>query len=259
MQACEIRGFNTRGTSVQFPGLPSFKSWAPPFDGQTRLSYRAVGSPPASSTTSANTADSSNSAGAYAPTSTQCFGLSRENSWERPGGFNSTVPEQAFQNDISCTTYTTYKRPSCASRISEVPLASASQRNSSVLDSLPSFPSGPTATQKAPGTEITENPTPAEESGTQSLMMCWASEQGPVQVPIDIATDTKHDTARRKRMAASSYRYRQRRKDERTEFSLLKAEIDSLRREISSLQEENTRLHTQMSQWHRHRVNEPRR
>lgn len=118
----------------------------------------------------------------------------------------------------------------------KLPLASAGETQSSVLDSLPSFQSGPTAPPQASGIEM---PAPAKNSGTQPLMMILPK-QGRNQVRVHVSNDTKHDTTTRNQGATASRRYRQRQKEAIGKVSRLEVEIqegaEEAKRKFSQLE-----------------------
>ena len=122
--------------------------------------------------------------------------------------------------------------------MNDVSLASAGQIQSSVVYSLPSHPSRPTAPPKA---SVIEMPAPARTPDNQSLMMILPSNQGPSQIPVHVSKDTKHNTMKRRRGAAACHRYRQRRIEADRKDSPLEAELhqreEEANGEISRLKE----------------------
>ena len=148
---------------------------------------------------------------------------SQPQSCERAGAIKPASPQLAFQSDSPGTQYSAcgqvrHTEPNMAPSTSFT-----SQLQSSLSNSFPS--SGPysTTSQAAFGTE------------GQYPTMTLETENGPLQIPIDVQAGSKVAGDKRKRNATASQRFRQRREEKERETS---QKISKLEQQIQETMKE---------------------
>lgn len=101
--------------------------------------------------------------------------------------------------------------------------------------STPFTSTGPTSTMPQPAFNIEAFDASTSEIWGQSQcqMMVLETEQGPVQVPIDVQAASKVTDEKRKRNANASHRFRQRRKEKEQETSNKISNLEAQAREIT--------------------------
>lgn len=176
----------------------------------------------------------------------------------RRRGSGQEPPHQSWQN---------YRRPSNFSAEAQAPGA-ASQRSdspesqyssyshvpapSSMPSSAPpsqpqSFFSNPFSNPKVAstvaqstfggGAKAFDMPTASTTAQSQYQMMTLETEQGPIQVPVDVQAASKVADEKRKRNATASHRFRQRRKEKERETSDNIAKLEAQVREMAEEKE----------------------
>ncbi len=142
---------------------------------------------------------------------------------ERSGVIKPTSPQLAFQSDSPGTQYSAYGQVSHTKPTMAPSTASTSQPQSSFSNSFPSSGPASTMSQAAFGTE------------GQYRMITLDTENGSLQVPLDVQAASKVAGEKRKRNATASHRFRQRRKEKERETS---QEISKLEQKIRDIEEE---------------------
>ena len=82
-----------------------------------------------------------------------------------------------------------------------------------------------------------EAPTAGPSGQSQYQMMTLETEQGPIQVPVDVQAASKVADEKRKRNATASHRFRQRRKEKEQETSSNIAKLEAQVREMTEEKE----------------------
>lgn len=109
--------------------------------------------------------------------------------------------------------------------------------------SAPFTSTGPASTmpQLTFNKEAFNAPTPKASGQSQCQMLTLETEQGPIQVPIDVQAASKVVDEKRKRNATASHKFRKRRKDKEQEtsnkISNLKAQVREMTKERDFLQD----------------------
>ena len=138
---------------------------------------------------------------------------------EREGGINPSSPQLAFQSDSPSTQDSAYGQVSHAEPTMAPPIAFSSQPRSS-------FPSS------GPASTISQV---AFDTEAQHKMITLDTENGLLQVPINVQTTSKVADEKRKRNATASHRFRQRRKEKDRGAS---EEISKLEQRVRETEEE---------------------
>lgn len=133
----------------------------------------------------------------------------------RPRGDNPAPPQPASQSDSLSTQCSSYSQVSRTEPAITPPIASTGQPR----HFLPSPSSGPASTmpQMPQSAMVFEVPTSSTAAQSQYQMMLLETEQGPIQVPIDVQAASKVADEKRERNATASHRFRQRRKQRERE------------------------------------------
>lgn len=159
-----------------------------------------------------------------------------QNFCERTGGVSTGPQSAASQCDSPSTQYSSY------SHVSPTPPAASSQPTAppSTTGQPQSFFTTPfTAPGPASMAPIGFD-APASSSatgGSTYQMMTLDTEQGPIQVPVDVQAASKVADEKRKRNATASHRFRQRRKEKERETSQNIAKLEQLIREVTAERE----------------------
>lgn len=96
--------------------------------------------------------------------------------------------------------------------------------------------SGPASTMSQPSlsrTKAFDMPTSSTTAQSQYQIMTLETEQGPIQVPVDVQAASKVADEKRKRNATASHRFRQRRKEKERETSENIAKLEAQIREMT--------------------------
>ncbi|MCJ1341747.1 hypothetical protein MMC09_007044 [Bachmanniomyces sp. S44760] len=90
---------------------------------------------------------------------------------------------------------------------------------------------GSTSQQRSLGSEGSYSPTPSSMSQGAYQLMTLDTDQGPIQVPVDVQAASKMADEKRKRNAGASARFRERRKQKEREASQTIAKLEHQNRE----------------------------
>ncbi len=120
---------------------------------------------------------------------------------KRAGAIKPASPQLAFQSDSPGTQYSAYGRVSHTEPTMAPSTAFTSQPQPSFSNSFPSSGPASTMSQVAFGTE------------GQYRIITLETENGPLQVPVDVQAVSKVADEKRKGNATASHRFRQRRKE----------------------------------------------
>ena len=164
-------------------------------------------------------------------------------SWQnypRPGNFNteSQAPVPISQrSDSPESQYSSYSHATAPA--SMPPTAPTGQPQS--FFSNPFSTAGPASTMPQPafggGAKAFDMPTASTTAQSQYQMMTLETEQGPIQVPVDVQAASKVADEKRKRNATASHRFRQRRKEKERETSDNIAKLEAQIREMAEEKE----------------------
>ena len=149
----------------------------------------------------------------------------------RPGGVSNGHRASASQSDSPSTQYSTYSQVSRQTPPAQ-PNASAGQPQS--FFTTPFNAGGPASTMAQMAFDVPASSSAA--GGNTYQMMTLDTENGPIQVPVDVQAASKVADEKRKRNATASHRFRQRRKEKERETSQNIAKLETRIREI---EEEN--------------------
>ena len=130
---------------------------------------------------------------------------------EHPRAINHEPPQPASQRDTPSTQYSSYSHFSQTESAIAPPAVSTGQPQY-----FPSNPSsGPSSAimQMLPSANAFEVPISSTAAQSQYQMMVLETEQGPIQIPVDMQVASKVQDEKRKRNATASHRFRQRRKE----------------------------------------------
>ncbi|KAL9096001.1 MAG: hypothetical protein Q9163_006466, partial [Psora crenata] len=116
-------------------------------------------------------------------------------------------------------------------------VASTGQPQSFFSAPFPSTRAGSTMPQPAFDKKAFDSPSPGGSVPSQYQMMTLETEQGPIQVPVDVQAASKVADEKRKRNATASHRFRQRRKEKEQETSNNIAKLEAQVREITEEKE----------------------
>lgn len=135
------------------------------------------------------------------------------------------------QSDSPSTSYSSYSQPSRSSPGQPYGLVASSQAPSSAFYPPPYTTSGPP--QISLGSDTSYGPVASSLGQSTYQMMTLDTDQGPIQVPVDVQAASKMADEKRKRNAGASARFRQRRKEKEREASQTIAKLEQRIREIS--------------------------
>lgn len=152
--------------------------------------------------------------------------LQLHSSAERRASVGATSQVHTSQSDSPTTSYSSY------SQFSRTPPVSNNQPSSSGY-----FPTFSTATSSSTmtqaGYEAKESYSPVTSSmGQNTYQMTLDTDQGPIQVPVDVQAASKVADEKRKRNATASHRFRQRRKEKERETSQNIAKLEHQLRDL---------------------------
>lgn len=152
---------------------------------------------------------------------------------ERRASIGATSQVHASQSDSPTTSYSSYSQ---FSRTPPVPLSNASNQPSSTGYFPPSYnATSSTTTRSQAGFDSKDSYSPVASSMGQNTyqMMTLDTDQGPIQVPVDVQAASKVADEKRKRNATASHRFRQRRKEKERETSQNIAKLEHQLRELA--------------------------
>ncbi|KAL8820734.1 MAG: hypothetical protein Q9191_007456, partial [Dirinaria sp. TL-2023a] len=155
----------------------------------------------------------------------------------RPSGGASSSHMPASQSNSPSTSYSSYSR---FSRTPPPPHATSGPTQPlSFFAQSYSDQNGHAANTQQPGSHIKESYGPMSTSTTQGnyQMMTLDTDQGPIQVPVDVQAASKVADEKRKRNATASHRFRQRRKEKERETSQNIAKLEHQIRDIAEERE----------------------
>ena len=151
-----------------------------------------------------------------------------QNMLERKGGMTSGPQSVASQGDSPSTQYSSYSQVSHTPP--PAPPPSTGQPQS--FFTAPFTAPGPASSMTQMGFDAASGST---AGGSTYQMMTLDTEQGPIQVPVDVQAASKVADEKRKRNATASHRFRQRRKEKERENS---QNIARLEDQIRQMEEE---------------------
>ena len=151
-----------------------------------------------------------------------------QNLLERKNGVTTGPQSVASQGDSPSTQYSSYSHVSHTPP--PAPPPSTGQPQS--FFTAPFTAPGPASTMAQMGFDSTSGST---AGGSTYQMMTLDTEQGPIQVPVDVQAASKVADEKRKRNATASHRFRQRRKEKERENS---QNIAKLEDQIRQMEEE---------------------
>ena len=180
------------------------------------------------------------------PTSPRRRGSGQDHSYQpwhnyaRPSGFN---PESQGATAISQRSdspeaqYSSYSHATAPA--SMPPTASTGQPQSFFSNPFSTSRSASTMSQSAMGggAKAFDMPPSSTTAQSQYRMMTLETEQGPIQVPVDVQAASKVADEKRKRNATASHRFRQRRKEKERETSDNIAKLEAQIREMAEEKE----------------------
>ena len=134
------------------------------------------------------------------------------------------------QSNSPSTSYSSYSQPSRSSPGQAYSLI-ASQAPSSAFYPPPYTTSGPP--QISLGSDTSYGPVASSMGQSTYQLMTLDTDQGPIQVPVDVQAASKMADEKRKRNAGASARFRQRRKEKEREASQTIAKLEQRIRDIS--------------------------
>lgn len=132
---------------------------------------------------------------------------------ECPGGVNPAPPQPVSQSDIPSTQYFSYSQVSRTEPTIAPPIASTGQTQLFLSNPFPSSGAASITPQMAFDAKAFEVPTSSMTVQSQYQTMTLETEQGPIQVPLDVQAASKVADKKRKQSATASHRFRQRRKN----------------------------------------------
>jgi len=148
----------------------------------------------------------------------------------RTGGIGTGTHPPASQSDSPSTQYSSYSQ---ISRQTPPAQATVSTGQPQSFFTNPFNAGGPASTMAQMAFDV-----PASSGGTGGStyhMMTLDTENGPIQVPVDVQAASKVADEKRKRNATASHRFRQRRKEKERETS---SNIAKLEQQIRDVEEE---------------------
>lgn len=135
------------------------------------------------------------------------------------------------QSNSPSTSYSSYSQPSRNSPGQPYSMIASSQAPSSAFYPPPYTGSGPP--QIALGSDTSYGPVASSIGQSTYQLMTLDTDQGPIQVPVDVQAASKLADEKRKRNAGASARFRQRRKEKEREASQTIAKLEQRIRDIS--------------------------
>ena len=159
--------------------------------------------------------------------------LQLQNFLNRRGSGGSAPQPIVGHSESPSTSYSSYSRRSHTPPATH-PNASVNQPSSSYFGSTYNG-NGTASAIPQMGLESKDSYSPATSSVGQSTyhLMTLDTEQGPIQVPVDVQAASKVADEKRKRNATASHRFRQRRKEKERETSSNIAKLEHQVREIT--------------------------
>lgn len=151
-----------------------------------------------------------------------------QNLLERKNGVATGPQSVASQGDSPSTQYSSYSQVSHT----PPPAAPPSTGQPQSFFTAPFTAPGPASTMAQMGFDAASGTT---AGGSTYQMMTLDTEQGPIQVPVDVQAASKVADEKRKRNATASHRFRQRRKEKERENS---QNIAKLEDQIRQMEEE---------------------
>ena len=145
----------------------------------------------------------------------------------RPGGMGSGPHASASQSDSPSTQYSTYSQ---VSRQTPPAQANASRGEPQSFFTTPFSAGGPASTMAQMTFDVSASS--SATGGNTYQMMTLDTENGPIQVPVDVQAASKVADEKRKRNATASHRFRQRRKEKERETSQNIAKLETQIREM---------------------------
>ena len=140
-------------------------------------------------------------------------------------------PALSSQSNSPSTSYSSYSQPSRTSPGQQYGLLASSQPPSSAFYPPSYTTSGPP--QISLGSDTSYGPVPSSMGQNTYQLMTLDTDQGPIQVPVDVQAASKMADEKRKRNAGASARFRQRRKEKEREASQTIAKLEQRIRDIS--------------------------
>jgi len=156
-----------------------------------------------------------------------------QNLLERTGGVGTGSHPPASQSDSPSTQYSSYSQLSRTPPAGPQPTISTSQPQSFFTN--PFNASGPSSSMSPMGFDVPAST--GATGGSTYQMMTLDTENGPIQVPVDVQAASKVADEKRKRNATASHRFRQRRKEKERETSQNIAKLEQQIREIDEERE----------------------
>ena len=153
-----------------------------------------------------------------------------QNLLERKNGVATGPQSAGSQGDSPSTQYSSYSQVSHTPPPAAAPPPSTGQPQS--FFTAPFTAPGPASTMAQMGFDAASGST---AGGSTYQMMTLDTEQGPIQVPVDVQAASKVADEKRKRNATASHRFRQRRKEKERENS---QNIAKLEDQIRQMEEE---------------------
>lgn len=157
---------------------------------------------------------------------------------ERRASIGATSQVHASQSDSPSTSYSSYSQ---FSRTPPVPLSNPSNNQPSSTGYFPqSYNATSSATARTQaGFDSKDSYSPVASAMGQNTyqMMTLDTDQGPIQVPVDVQAASKVADEKRKRNATASHRFRQRRKEKERETSQNIAKLEHQLREVAEERE----------------------
>lgn len=135
------------------------------------------------------------------------------------------------QSNSPSTSYSSYSQPSRNSPGQPYSLIASSQAPLSGFYPPPYTGSGPP--QISLGSDTSYGPVASSMGQSTYQLMTLDTDQGPIQVPVDVQAASKMADEKRKRNAGASARFRQRRKEKEREASQTIAKLEQRIRDIS--------------------------
>ena len=159
--------------------------------------------------------------------------LQLQNFLNRQGSGGAAPQPIVAHSESPSTSYSSYSRLSHTPPATH-PNASANQPSSTYFGSTYNG-NGAASTISQMGIESKDSYSPATSAMGQSTyhLMTLDTEQGPIQVPVDVQAASKVADEKRKRNATASHRFRQRRKEKERETSSNIAKLEHQVREMT--------------------------
>ena len=156
-----------------------------------------------------------------------------QNLSERTGGMGTGPYPAASTSDSPSTQYSSYSQMSRTPPTTVQPTLSTGQPQSFFTNPFSTAgPASSMVTMKLDGA-----PTSNTSGGGTYQMMTLDTENGPIQVPVDVQAASKVADEKRKRNATASHRFRQRRKEKERETSQNIAKLEQQIREVEEEKE----------------------